>query len=129
MVGLAGELHVAVLNAVVHHLYVVPRARSAHPLAARLVRTRLGGDRLHDLLHVGPRVDRATRHEGRAVARTLLTTGDAGTDEEPLLRLEVVRAPNRVGEERVAPVDDDVALLSEGQDRLDEVVDRLACLD
>ena len=49
---------------------------------------------------------------------------DAGVDEEAALRLDVGGAPDRVGEERVAAVDEDVARLGVRQHRLDELVDR-----
>ena len=56
LVRLADQLHVAVLDAVVHHLDVVAGAAAADPLAARLVAlARLRGDRLEDLLDVRPR--------------------------------------------------------------------------
>lgn len=63
------------------------------------------------------------------MAGTLLTAGDAGADEEKALGLELLGAAVGVGEVGVAAVDDDVALLEVGLDKLDEVVDSWAGLD
>ena len=66
VVGLADELHVSVLDAVVHHLDEVAAALLAHPVAARLVAA-LGADRLEDGLQVGPGGGVAAGHHGGAV--------------------------------------------------------------
>ncbi len=52
LVGLADELHVAVLDAVVHHLDVVACAAFADPVAAGGAVVDLGGDGLEDRLDV-----------------------------------------------------------------------------
>ena len=82
VVGLADELHVAVLDAVVHHLDVVARAILADPVAAGRAVFDLGGDGLEDLLHVRPRCRISAGHDGRAAARAFFAAGNAGTDEE-----------------------------------------------
>eukprot|EP00053_Salpingoeca_punica_P006791 m.63469 g.63469 ORF g.63469 m.63469 type:complete len:387 (+) comp13851_c0_seq2:114-1274(+) len=76
VVGLTAELHVAVLNAVVHHLDVMARAVLADPVAAGLA-VGLGRDLLEDGLDVRPGSRVAARHQRRAVARTLLAARDA----------------------------------------------------
>ena len=128
VVRLGDELHVAVLDAVVDHLDVVARAGVADPVAARLA-VGLGGRLLEDLLDVGPRGLGATGHERRAVARALLAARDARADEEETLSLELLGAAVRVGEVRVAAVDNDVALLEVRLELGDEVVDGRAGLD
>ncbi len=110
LVGLADQLHVAVLDAVVDHLDVVACAVFADPVAAGGAVFNLGGDGLEDLLHVRPCFGVAAGHDGRAEARALFAAGDAGADEENALRREVLGAAVGVGEQRVAAVDDDVAL-------------------
>ena len=50
---LANQLHVTVLNTVVHHLDVVTGTLVSDPLAAGLA-VRLGGDGLEDVLDVWP---------------------------------------------------------------------------
>src|SRR5215469_12592242 len=120
MVGLADELHVDVLDAVVHHLHVVPgavrpdvgRARYAarDRLAGGIVfqgragfGVHLGGDGLPDRLEVLPRVGMATRHQRRAEAGADLPTADAGAEEAAAVA--VVRLPaNRVRPLAVATV-------------------------
>ena len=56
LVGFADELHVAVLDAVVHHLDVVAGAVFAHPVAAGRAVFHFGGDGLEDVLHVRARL-------------------------------------------------------------------------
>ena len=66
VVGLGDQLHVAVLDAVVHHLHVVPRAERAHILDARLAVVGLGGHRQEDRRERVPRLARAAGHDARA---------------------------------------------------------------
>ena len=54
IIGLADELHVAVLNAVVHHLDEMTRAVLTHPVAAR-VGSHFGRDRLEYALDCRPK--------------------------------------------------------------------------
>ena len=124
-VGLADQLHVAVLDAVVHHLHVVACAARTHPVAAGDVALGpdLGGDRLEDRLHEGPGRLRAARHQARALERALLAAGHARADEEQAGRLDILGAPLGVGIERVAAIDDYVALGEQRRERLDQVVD------
>lgn len=125
---LADELHVTVLNTVVDHLDVVTSTLITDPLAASLV-VALGGDALEDLLDVGPGSLVTTGHDGGTVAGTLLTTGDTGADESETLLGQVLGSAVGVGEVGVTTVDDDVALLEQGQEGLDPVVDGLSSLD
>mmetsp|Transcript_4622 Transcript_4622/g.11867 ORF Transcript_4622/g.11867 Transcript_4622/m.11867 type:complete len:523 (+) Transcript_4622:184-1752(+) len=76
VVRLANQLHVPVLNPIVHHLDVVAsRARAQVAHAGPIVGAR--GDRLERGCHVGPRIGRATHHQARAGARTALAARDA----------------------------------------------------
>ena len=81
LVGLADELDVAVLDAVVDHLDVVAGAVFADPVAAGGSVFDLGGDGLEDFLDVGPGSGISAGHDGGAVARAFFATGDAGADE------------------------------------------------
>lgn len=111
-----------------NHLDVVTSTFVTDPLAAGLV-VALGRDALENVLDVRPGSFVATRHNGGAVAGTLLTTGDTGTDEADALVGKVLCAAVGVGEVRVTTVNDDVALFEEGQEALDPLVDRVAGLD
>ena len=129
LVGLADELHVAVLDAVVDHLDVVARAVFADPVAAGRAVFDLGGDGLEDRLDVRPRCGIAAGHDGGAEARAFFAAGDAGADEENAFVREGFGAAVGIGEEGVAAVDDDVALFEMGQDVVDDLVDGVAGLD
>ena len=129
LVGLADELHVAILDAVVHHLDVVARAALADPVAAGSTVFDLCGDGLEDGLDCGPSRWIAAGHDGGAEARALFAAGYAGADVVQALLREFLRATVGVGVERVAAVDDDVALFEERNDGCDVLVYNLAGLD
>jgi hypothetical protein len=145
-VGLADHLHVAILDAVVDHLHVMARAvladvgraghAAGHGLAGRGagdglagLGVNLGGDGLPDGLQFLPCGELAAGHEGRAEARALLAAGHAGADEAQAFFAERLLAADGVGPERVAAVDDDVALLEDGGEAVDHGVGRLAGLN
>src|SRR5208337_1497169 len=90
LVDLADELHVPVLDAVVHHLHEMARAVLADPVAAGRA-VHLGRYRLEDRPDGGPGLRRAARHDGRAEEGALLAAGYAGPDEEQAPRFDVVR--------------------------------------
>ena len=110
VVGLGDELHVGVLDAVVHHLDEVAGAVVADVRDAGLA---LGdrGDRAQDRAEGHPRLVRAAGHERRAVQRAFLAAGDAHADEVDAGLADRLLAADRVGEQGVAAVDDDVARL------------------
>ncbi len=122
-VGLADELHVAVLDAVVHHFDVVTGAVGSHVTAAGLA---LGDSR--DLRVDGsdrlPAFLRAAGHDGRALERALFTAADADAEEMNALLLEVLFAALGISPKGIATVDDDVARLEERDELLDHGVHR-----
>ena len=128
LVGLADELHVAVLDAVVHHFDIVTRAVFADPVAAGRA-VHLGGDCLEDRLDVRPRGGRSAGHDRGAEARPLLAARDAGADVEQTFRFDIGGAADRVMVIRVAAVDDHIARLQKRDQLPDEIVDRLPCLN
>lgn len=107
------------------HLDVVASTLVTDPVTAGLA-VALGGNALEDVLDVGPGGLVTTGHEGGTVAGTLLTTRDTAADEADALLGEVLGAAVAVGEVGVTTVNDDVALLEEGQEGLDEVINGLA---
>ena len=128
LVGLADELHVAVLDAVVDHLDVVAGAVFAHPVAAGLAVGRAGADGLEDVLHQRPRLGAAAGHHRGAETRAFFAARNARADIQQAFAFQVFGAADGVGEMRVAAIDDQVARLQVGQQQLDEIVHRLARL-
>ena len=110
LVGLADELHVAVLDAVVDHLHVVAGAVLADPVAAGRAVVDLGGDGLEDRLHVRPCRGLAAGHDatGRDARLPRRRTRRCRCRAGPCSRQSFVRRLVSVIE-RVAAVDDDVA--------------------
>ena len=128
VVGLADQLHVAVFDAVVHHLDIVAGTVIANPVAAGRAVLDLGGDRLENVLHMRPSIRVTTGHDRRASACAFFAPGNSGADEKQAARLQVLGASDRVLVERVAAIDDNVAGLEVGDDLVDEIVHRLAGL-
>ena len=127
VVDLGDELHVAVFDAVVHHLHVVPGALRSHVIDARLAVFGLGGDGAEDRRQRVPRLLRSARHDRRAEQRSFFAPGDPGADEAEAGAGEVVAAPIGVGEERIAAVDEDVAFVQMRTQVRDDAVHRLSC--
>ena len=110
LVGLADHLHVAVLDAVVHHFYEVPCSALADPLAARFAFVSFGGDVLKDWLHVRPRLWASAGHDAGAFQGSFFTARNTGADVQDSFFTECLRAAFAVGELAVAAVNDDVTL-------------------
>ena len=106
----------------------MPRAVLADPVAARRAILDLGADALEDGLDERPRRRRAARHHGRPLERALFAAGHARADVQQALGLHELRAADRVGEVRVAAVDDDVAGLQHLEEIIDHSVDGRAGL-
>ena len=119
VVRLGDELHVGVLDAVVHHLHEVPGAVVADVGDARLA---LGdrGDGLQDRAEGHPGLVRAAGHDRGSEQGALLAAGDAGADEVDAGLAHRLLAADGVGEQGVAAVDDDVARLEHVHERVDD---------
>ena len=92
MVRFADELHVPVLDAVVHHLDKVPGSGPPNPVAAGLV-AGLGADGLEDGLDVRPGLGVAAGHQAWAVARPFLAAGDTAAHVKDALLFQSFAAP------------------------------------
>lgn len=125
---LRNELHVTVLNTVVHHLDVVTGTLVTNPVTACLT-IALGGNALENVLDRRPCGLVTTGHQGGTISGTLLTTGYTGADKVKTLALQVLGPSVGVGEVGVATVDDDISGLEQGQKGLNPVVNSLASLD
>lgn len=111
-----------------NHLDVVTSTLVTNPLTASLA-IALGRDALEDVFDVRPCGLVTTGHDRGTVTGTLLTTGDTGADKSETLGGQVFCSAVGVGEMRVTTIDDDIALLQEGQEDLDPVVHGLTSLD
>lgn len=116
------------LRTVVNHLHVVSGAGLADPIAAWLALD-LSSCLLENVLDMRPCSGGTAGHERRAVAGTLLTTGDTTADEEETLGLKLLGTANGVGVVRVTTVDNDVTRLEVRDELLDESVDGRTSLD
>ena len=128
VVGLGDELHVGVLDAVVHHLHEVAGAVGADVGDARLAVGRDRGDRREDRAERLVGLCRAAGHDRRALERALFAARDAGADEVDARGADLGLAADRVVEVRVAAVDDDVARLEALDELGDDGVGALAGL-
>ena len=108
LVGLGDQLHVGVLDAVVHHLDEVARAVGADVRAAGHA-VDDGSDRLEHRAQGCVGLDRSARHDRRALQGALLAAGDPGADEVDADLAQGGLAAAGVREVRVAAVDEDVA--------------------
>ena len=81
VVGLADELDVAVLDAVVDHLDVMAGSFVAHPVAARGTIVDFGGDRLEDRFDRIPGLGVAAWHDRGAFESPFLASRNPGADE------------------------------------------------
>src|SRR6185503_17544557 len=100
--------HVAVLDPVVHHLDVMAGAIWSHVAAA--------GFAIHDRRNFAingrddfPRGARPARHERGTFERALFAAGNTATDKVNSFSFQILTAPLRIGEKRIAAVNDDVA--------------------
>ena len=127
VVCLGDELHVGVLDAVVHHLHEVAGAVGADVRDTGLA---LGdrGDRREDRPERLVGLGRASGHDRGAVERALFAARDAGADEVDAAGGDVLLAADGVVEVRVAAVDDDVAGLEARDEFGDDRVGALAGL-
>jgi hypothetical protein len=130
-IGFADQLHVAVLDAVMDHLDVVPGPARTDPLATRdvFLGTDLGGNRLKDRLDQWPSGGGTAGHHAGAFERPLFAAGDARPDEQQPLALDVFRPPLGIRKMRVPAVDDHVAGGQQRNQRVDELVDGRPGLD
>ena len=100
----------------------------AHVAAARLAidqRGDLAEDRRDDF----PGFARAAGHERRTFERAFFAAGNAAADEMNAAPFEILAAALRVGEKRIAAVDDDVAFFEQRRELIDDGIDRRAGLD
>src|SRR6266446_4314277 len=118
-VGFTDELHVAVLNAVVHHFDVVTRAIRSHVSTAGFA-VDLCGDLAENRRDHFPGFARAAGHKRWTFERAFLSTRNTAANEMNPATFQIFAATLRVGEKRIAAVDDDVALFQQGRELSDD---------
>ena len=128
-IGLGDELHIGILNAVVDHFDIVPRASGADVGTAGLVVLRPGRDGLQDGAHRAVSLPGSAGHDGGTPAGSLLAAGDAHAEVVyPRLRQRFGPAV-RVLKIGVAPVHDNIPPLQEGKELLQHRIHRRPGLD
>jgi len=127
-IAFGDQLHVAVFNAVVHHLHEVACAVRTHVGNARLAVRRFRGDFGENRRNQVVSVALAARHDGRPFQRAFFTARHAGADEMQPGLCQFLIAANGVGEMRVAAVDENIALFQQRLERCNGGVRRLARL-
>ena len=128
VVRLGDELHVGVLDAVVHHLdEVAGPVRADVRAAGGAVHVR--ADRLEHRAEACVGLLASAGHDARAVQRALLAAGDAHADEVEVLLSELGLAAAGVTEVRVAAVDDHVAVFEQRGELVDHRVGGRAGVD
>ncbi len=127
VVGLGDQLHVRVLDAVVHHLDEMTRAIRTDMNATR-GSVHLRRDRLEHRSQLLIGLRRAARHDARAEQRALLTARYPGANEVQALAPQRRIATTSVGEVRIPAIDHDVARLQQRGQLVDHSVRRPAGL-
>jgi len=127
-VGLGDDLHVGVLDAVVHHLHEVAGAVRANVRGAGDAVVG-AGDGLEHGADAIIRGRGSAGHDGGTPQGALLAAGDARAHEVQAAFGGPLLAADRVGEQGVAAVDDDVALVHEIGELAHDGVRRRAGLD
>src|SRR5690606_37821524 len=88
----------------------------------------LRGDRLEQWSDLAVCLLGASRHDARAVERTLLAAGDTGAHEVQTLLAQRSLTASGIDEMSVAAVDDDVAVVEQRREFVDDRVGRRARL-
>jgi len=128
VVCLGDELHVGILDAVVHHLDIVARASGAD-VGDTGVTVRPGCNGGEDGLDHPVGLGLPPRHDGWSRQSSLFATRYPGADVVDAVLGEFAGTALGVAEERVAPVDDEVSWLQERLDLGDDLVHGVAGLD
>ena len=108
-VSLADELHVAIFDAVMHHLDVVSRAvRADIRTAGHAVHLRgnLGEDGFNERVSLW----RTAGHHRRSFERAFLTAGDTGADEENIAFGEFGMPTDSIHEIRVTAINNQITV-------------------
>ena len=128
VVSFRDQLHIAVLDSVVHHLDEMARAVRANVRDAG-TRVSLCGDGFENRANVFVSFASAARHQRRSVPSAFFAARDARSDEAQTVFAKRFFATLCIPKVRVSAVDEYVALFKQGFDSLDCHIDRRARLD
>ena len=98
LIGFTNELHIAVLDAVVHHLDEMTGAVLSHPITARSPILHFGSNGLKDRLDMRPRRHRTAGHDGRTAQRSFLPSRHPRADVQKSLCFKLLRSSDGIGE-------------------------------
>ena len=130
VIDLTDQLHVSILDSIVHHLDIISRSNGPTvPRTGLFWLPRLGRTAHKNGLDKIVGFSGTARHERGPVAGTFFATGNAHAEKEEAFFFQFVVAPHLVGKPLVAAVDDAVARLEVWQKGLDGEIDGLARLD
>ena len=129
LVRFADELHIAVLNAIVHHFHEMSCTVFADPVAAWRAVLDLGADALENGLHIRPRGRASARHHAGAFQCALFAAGHAGADVKLALAFHVSGSADGVREVGIAAVNENIAVVEQRKKLLDHIVYGLSRFD
>ena len=119
IVGFADQLHITILNTVVNHFYEVTGTCVADPITTGLPVFGLGSDSLQNGLNMRPGFFVSPGHDGRAVARSLFSPGNTGSNKADPFGRQLFVPAIAIFVVGVSAVDDDVSRLQNIHNRLD----------
>ena len=129
LICLADQLHVAVFNAVMHHLDKVPGTVFSDPVTAGRAVFHLCADALENRADMLPGRRRSSRHQRRALQCPFFSAGNTCSDVEQPFALRFGCAPHGVGEVAVAAVNQDITLFQQRCQRLNQCIHRFSRFD
>ena len=127
LVSLAYQLHIAVFDSVVYHLYEMSRAVLAYPVAAGSSVFNLCADVLENRLNSFPSCGRTSGHHGRTYERALSTAGNSCSYVQHTALFYKFASSLSVREMRVAAVDDYITLVEKRKQLSYSFVNGRAC--
>ena len=125
VIGFGNQLHQPVLDAIVHHFYIVA-GRTGSQMSYTGIRPHMGCRRLQNGPDPLVGLFRTSRHQTRSVASAAFAAGDPHAHEVQSFFCERFDATVSVREMGVAAVDDQIAGFQVGDEAFDYGVHRLA---
>ena len=109
LIRFADELHIAVLDAVMYHFYIVAGSVFADPIAARSSIFYFCGNRLENRFYMRPGGRRTARHKRRTFQRTFFAARHTCSDVEKPSGFDVLGSAYGIRKMGISSVYDDIA--------------------